>query len=420
MALRLRVVSEHRRALGQRGTIVFGAGGGTIGRSSENDWVLPDPSRYVSGRHARILFRHGSYFFEDTSTNGSFLNDTESPMPKQTPCELHNGDVLVVGEYHIVVSIDGAIEGHPERTATVDLEQQLLGDSGVRAAATLPPQIEGHLDASLNTSTLFGDAARSDSFRVGNAFGQAVVVPFGGPRATPRPGPAESSDIIAARRMERLQRLVRERNPELPGAAGATGAASDVRPGLEALCRGAGIDPAALPADAAAQMLQLAGRLLREALVGLKDLDLKHNEQGQLFGLPPRRGATEDPPFKLSTPADDLLVQILASHDSRRLDAGQWLRQNFDQAKRHDDGLAAGALAACEELIRQLEPKDLEGRFERSAKRNLMGARPSNWELYRELHKTLTETPVPGTMPHVAAEKFAAAYGEAIKPPARD
>lgn len=195
---------------------------------------------------------------------------------------------------------------------------------------------------SLNTSTLFGDAARSDSFRVGNAFGQAVVVPFGGPRATPRPGPTESSDIIAARRMERLQRLVRERNPDLPGAAG------DVRPGLEALCRGAGIEPAALPAEAAAPMLQLAGRLLREAIVGLKDLDLKHNEQGQAFGLPPRRAATEDPPFKLSTPADDLLVQILASHDSRRLDAGQWLRQNFDQAKRHDDGLAAGALAACE------------------------------------------------------------------------
>ena len=96
MALRLRVVSEHRRALGPRSTIVFGAGGGTIGRSAENDWILPDPSRYISGRHGRVLFRHGSWFFEDTSTNGTYLNDTEAPMPKQTPCELHNGDVLVL------------------------------------------------------------------------------------------------------------------------------------------------------------------------------------------------------------------------------------------------------------------------------------------------------------------------------------
>jgi len=417
MALKLRVVSEHRRALGPRGSIVFGSGGGTIGRSGENDWILPDPSRYVSGRHARILFRRGSYFFEDTSTNGTYLNDTDSPMPKQTPCELHNGDVLVVGEYHIVVSIDGALEGHPERTATVDFEQQLLGDSGVRAAATLPPQVQGHLDASLNTSTLFGDAARSDDFRVGNAFGQAVVVPFGNARAAsggarPATPTAESSAIIAARRMQRLQRLAADRD---------SGAGQhDARPGLEALCRGAGIDPRALPQEAAAVMLQLAGRLLREAVVGLKDLDLKQHEQGHAFALASLRSGNEDPPFKLSTPADELLVQILASHDSRRLDAGQWLRQNFDQAKRHDDGLAAGALAACEELVRQLEPTDLEGRFERSAKRNLMGARPSNWELYRELHKTLTETPTPGTLPHVAAEKFAGAYQEAIKPPIKD
>ncbi|MCU0758613.1 MAG: type VI secretion system-associated FHA domain protein TagH [Steroidobacteraceae bacterium] len=414
MALRLRVVSEHRRALGPRATVVFGAGGGTIGRSAENDWILPDPSRYISGRHGRILFRHGSWFFEDTSTNGTYLNDTEAPIPKQTPCELRNGDVLVLGEYHVVVSIDSSIAGSPDQTAGVDLERELLGDSGIRAAATLPPQVEGHLDASLNTSALFSDAARSDSFRVGNAFGQAVVVPFGSTRAAARAvAPTENSDIIAARRLERLQRLAGERDGQGSGHG-------DARAGFEALCRGAGLDPATLPQDGAAAMLQLAGRLLREAIVGLKDLDLKQREQAQAFGLAALRSSTEDPPFRFATPADELLVQMLASHDSRRLDAGQWLRQNFDQAKRHDEGLAAGARAACAELIRQLEPRDLEARFERSATRNLVGARPSNWELYRELHRTLTESPAQPGMPHVAAERFAAAYDEAIRPPPRE
>ena len=111
---------------------------------------------------------------------------------------------------------------------------------------------------------------------------------------------------------------------------------------------------------------------------------------------------------------------MLASHDSRRLDAGQWLRQNFDQVKRHEEGLAAGASAACAELMRQLEPRDLEERFERSSKRNLMGARPSNWELYKELHRTLAESPGEHGMPHVAAEQFAAAYESSIKPPPKD
>src|SRR5690242_8761244 len=75
MALRLRVVSDHRRSLGDRGSIVFGVGGGTIGRSADNDWVLPDPQRYVSAHHARVSFRQGSHFLEDLSTNGAFAND---------------------------------------------------------------------------------------------------------------------------------------------------------------------------------------------------------------------------------------------------------------------------------------------------------------------------------------------------------
>jgi len=74
MALRLRVVSDHRRSLGDRGSIVFGVGGGTIGRSADNDWVLPDPARYVSAHHARVSFKEGGYLLEDLSTNGVYVN----------------------------------------------------------------------------------------------------------------------------------------------------------------------------------------------------------------------------------------------------------------------------------------------------------------------------------------------------------
>src|SRR5688572_19814543 len=79
MALRLRVVSEHRRLLGEHSTVQFELGG-NIGRSADNDWVLPDPLRYVSAHHARIYCRQGTYFLEDLSTNGVFLNDSEQPI----------------------------------------------------------------------------------------------------------------------------------------------------------------------------------------------------------------------------------------------------------------------------------------------------------------------------------------------------
>src|SRR5919201_159996 len=80
MTLRLRIVSDHRRLLGDRSSIAFSIEGGTIGRSADNDWVLPDPLRYVSAHHARVEYRDGNFYLEDLSTNGVFVNDDERPL----------------------------------------------------------------------------------------------------------------------------------------------------------------------------------------------------------------------------------------------------------------------------------------------------------------------------------------------------
>ena len=61
------------------GTKEFGREGGTIGRSLESDWVLPDGQRYVSSRHASIDYRSGSYYIVDTSTNGDGISHCSAP-----------------------------------------------------------------------------------------------------------------------------------------------------------------------------------------------------------------------------------------------------------------------------------------------------------------------------------------------------
>ena len=110
MALRMRVISEHRQQMGDKSTFVFGVSGGSIGRSAENDWVLPDDMRYVSGRHARIVFHKGRYLLQDTSSNGTYVNDNERPLGNQNPHELKSGDILRIGEYHVQVQIDSATD----------------------------------------------------------------------------------------------------------------------------------------------------------------------------------------------------------------------------------------------------------------------------------------------------------------------
>ena len=94
MALRLRVVSEHSTRLGQRGTKVFGVHGGSIGRSSDNEWILPDPERYLSGKHARVDFRAGTYVLVDTSSNGTYVNGAQVPLGKYHDYPLKDGDYI--------------------------------------------------------------------------------------------------------------------------------------------------------------------------------------------------------------------------------------------------------------------------------------------------------------------------------------
>src|SRR5207237_10232705 len=102
MTLRLRIVSDHRRLLGDRSSIVFAVDGGTIGRSADNDWVLPDPLRYVSAHHARVEYRDGHFYLQDVSTNGVYVNDDMEPLAKHGAggYRLADGDVLPMGEYH--------------------------------------------------------------------------------------------------------------------------------------------------------------------------------------------------------------------------------------------------------------------------------------------------------------------------------
>src|SRR3984893_4408783 len=119
MALRLRVVSEHSTRLGQLATKLFGVHGGTIGRASDNEWILPDPERYLSGKHARVDFRAGSYILVDTSSNGTYVNGAQVPLGKYHDYVLKEGDDVRLGEYELLVSIDKSNDFPPDQSAIV-------------------------------------------------------------------------------------------------------------------------------------------------------------------------------------------------------------------------------------------------------------------------------------------------------------
>ncbi len=400
MALRLRVVSSQRRSLGERATIVFGVGGGTIGRAADNDWVLPDPLRYVSSCHARVHFRKGQWLLEDLSTNGAYVNDNERPIGKHATHKLANGDLIRLGDYELLVAVDAATDFPPTDSARVALD--ILGASRADPAAT-----DGDIGASINMASLLAaDGSVSDSFRAVNAFGQAVATPLDPLRDSNVARQAEAEAV--SRRMARLARAARAQEAAQPAAF------HDVQTGLAAFCRGAGIDPDRLPADAQTRMLHLAGQLFREALLGLKDLSRHHHEVRNSYRIE-LPAAAADEPFPLDRGAvDDLVTSVLSSHDSRRIDAVQWLRERFEDTRGHERAAGAALRAAFIEFIDRLDPVELESRFNRALKKgNTAGAqRAQYWDLYADFYRNITEMPA-NQLPHVFVEAFARAYAEA-------
>ena len=103
MTCQLEIISEHRDIVGDDAIRVFREEGGSIGRSLQNDWILPDPDRYISGRHATIDFKGGIYHLVDTSSNGVYVNGDCEPVGKGNVRRLFNGDILRFGDFEITL-----------------------------------------------------------------------------------------------------------------------------------------------------------------------------------------------------------------------------------------------------------------------------------------------------------------------------
>ncbi len=164
MAIKLRVISDQYRELGEGRSRVFGVNGGSIGRAPDNDWILPDQKRLVSGHHCDIAYRTGHYWINDHSTNGVFVNDSDDTVAETGPVALQDGDRLRMGDYEILVSVDDRIDFLPAASELHSAEKHL--DSGINAG--------------FDVDSLFAqrDAGDSSSISIRNAFGLKLPKDF--------------------------------------------------------------------------------------------------------------------------------------------------------------------------------------------------------------------------------------------------
>ncbi len=480
MALKLRVISDHYKALGKRSSRLFGVTGGRIGRAQDNDWILPDPDRYVSSHHCKVEFRAGQWLLEDTSTNGVFINGSDTPASVEGAYTLQDGDRLRVGDYEVLVSIDerndfaaddsGQIPAPPRvrnksnvRTAPKatdnDLGEELdltdlISDSAIAPAPLMPPPKRGPTSSSAPLDLDSALALDSDDLKAMAPI-PAAPLPAKAPRtafasllgdsgehktvARPRKAPEAPPKMEEPRKADdwhmqtrpydrkalqaltspaALARPEKPAEAERPAKRAETGA-SEPGAGVEALCRGAGIDPASLPADQQNALLTLAGQMLRETVLGLMEsLKSRSDVKSRLRLNQTTIQPGENNPLKFSASVDEAVLKLLDPHSSRYLGPIEAIRESFADIRAHQTALVGATQAAVDELMSRIEPGELQERFDRGLKRGPLLAATNKmkyWDLYTEFYQVLNQRSEQG-LPTLFSEELARTYAEKIAP----
>jgi type VI secretion system FHA domain protein len=419
MALRLRVVSEHSTRLGSKASKVFGVHGGSIGRSTDNEWILPDPERYLSGKHARVDFRAGSYVLVDTSSNGTYVNGAQVPLGKYHDYSLRDGDYIRLGEYELLVSIDKTNDFPPDESAIIAYDGE-AHSSAVRKSTANDLGADLDLSELLEASDLVPDA--DSGVRPRDAYGQSVLddespgTPW---HMMTRPLKVDPPKLETPKLDASVGSASAPQYPKAPPPALYEG---DFDIGLAAFCRGAGIEPRSINSEARGAVLQLAGQLLRESVLGLMDLNQGRNEFRNKFRMQPPPADAAESPLNFSRGVDEALVRLLNTL-SVRAGSMEAIRHNFRELKAQNSATLVATRAAFEEFLSRVDPKELEERFEKAGKRGVFGGqgKAKYWDLYAELFAGLAQRPADG-FPHLFTETFAKAYEAKVRvlvPPRR-
>lgn len=451
MALKLRVISDHYKALGKRSSRLFGVTGGRIGRAQDNDWILPDPDRYVSSHHCKVEFRAGRWVLEDTSTNGVFVNGSDTPASVAGSYSLQDGDRLRLGDYEVLVSIDERNDFPSDasgqmavpariRNAAPKVEEDLgeeldltdlISDSAIAPAPTLPVRRSSvPSSASLDLDRALAvepEETKSPppSKATRNAFASLLDNSAQEPEQRTVAHPRKSDDWQMQTRpydRKNLTALVSpaalarpEKEPEQRPRRAAENGSAEAPVGVDAFCRGAGIDPSSLPADTQNALLTLAGQMLREVVLGLMDAlkgraDLKSRLRLNQTTIQPG----ENNPLKFSASVDEAVLKLLDPHSSRYLGPIESIRDSFADIRMHQTALVAAIQAGVDELMSRIEPGELQERFDRGLKRGpLLGAanKMKYWDLYTEFYQVLNQRSEQG-LPTLFAEELARTYAE--------
>lgn len=401
--LTLEVVNDQKAMLGAAWCKSFDGRGGTIGRTTENDWVLPAAG--VSRRHATIRYVNGLYFIEDNSRNGITVNG--EALQANEPAILSGGDRIVIDQFEIAARIDA------EGAAAPSLEQE-----GARVAA--PPRAPilespaddladligggGALGARLDPLDALGPPKETAPARpqrrgwnhtpgIGDSFTPPGVEAERESGAIPDDWLADAHDAVAPESGNPVRPAkLREARPR-------SGSGTD----MAEVLAGAGL----AGDDLSPEMAQEFGRVLRIVVEGVLEVLRARAEIKSEFRLPVTRAQrSENNPLKFAANVEDALHSLLVRRNPAYLGTVAAFEDAFEDIRHHQLAMLAGMRAAYENLLGRFDPARLQREFDKMpAELFIISTGHRNWDRYEAWFKQLARDP---------GDSFQTLFGEAF------
>ncbi|NBF00951.1 type VI secretion system-associated FHA domain protein TagH [Pseudomonas sp. Fl5BN2] len=449
MSLCLTITSYHKITPGQCPEKLMDQGMMAIGRSSDNDWVLPDPERLVSAKHCVIQYKDGRYYLTDNSTNGVELVRAGIRMRRGNSELLEDGEVIRIGDYEISARIDfnlsraqaEAFSGDRSNSFEALMGRQPAPATPIESIAMAPvahfqgasaqdtfPDLFDFLTPSTTPPATQPDhvPAEQHDFRppTHTSMPQSVSPPAPSPlhgaavipedwdlfaeapaRPAPRPDvpPVMASPAVAPAPFASTAPFAAEPPqppaiaPVVPKAPTAPAPAPVAAPQvdlLQAFLRGAGLDHLRIdPQQAQAQMESL-GRSYRLMVEGLIDvLRARSSLKGEFRMQQTMIRPVENNPLKFAPNADEAMLLLLRHSSQAFMAPDQAVQDSFDDLRAHQLAVMAGVEAAIKHLLGRFEPSELEARMGKpGGLGNLFnGSRQAqNWQQFTALYSQIS------------------------------
>ncbi|WP_026377031.1 type VI secretion system-associated FHA domain protein TagH [Aestuariibacter salexigens] len=344
----------------------------TLGRASDNGFVVHDPEKYSSRYHARILFEGGAYVLEDTSAAGTLVNG-QYHLSNGQRIELQSGDEIEIGECIITVEFAQSNPAtdftSPQTTSRPDITET--------PAATMYPSM-GHAPAQAQSDDAFDidDFFASDepASPQGNSVGNYTVGDaYQPPTAQPNPVHEDIDDIFSgiaggaqATTAQPAGQPQTSRHVIDRGASAQHSSAQNPHDihqdtaALRAFLAELGLEPSQLIGQSKTDVMRIAGIVLRTLTEGMMGVLSARDSVKIQFDMDRTQiKNSKNNPLKFSSSPQEAMSKML-TQEPGYMDPVTSALEAVNDAKAHEMAMVSGLNAAIENTIAAFDPKKLK------------------------------------------------------------